>query len=151
MHYAPFFFPLDGVAHWNRLYGRRGFWQYQCVVPTQTMADAIASLLDAIASSGQGSFLAVLKTFGAMESPGLLSFPMPGATLALDFPNAGEQTLRLLGRLDSIVRESGGRLYAAKDGRIPKDMWTAGYPKLERFLGHIDAAFCSDFWRRVGE
>jgi len=75
----------------------------------------------------------------------------PQGSLALDFPNAGEQTLRLLGRLDSIVRESGGRLYAAKDGRIPKDMWTAGYPKLGRFLSHIDPAFCSDFWRRVGE
>ena len=67
LHYAPFFYPLDGVAHWNRLYGRRGFWQYQCVVPTPTMVDAIACLLDAIAASGQGSFLAVLKTFGAME------------------------------------------------------------------------------------
>ncbi len=150
LHYAPFFYPLDGVAHWNRLYGRRGFWQYQCVLPTPTMVDAIACLLDAIAASGQGSFLAVLKTFGAMESPGLLSFPMPGATLALDFPNAGEQTLRLLERLDSIVCEAGGRLYAAKDGRLPKDMWTAGYPNLGRFLNHVDPAFCSDFWRRVG-
>lgn len=148
-HYSRFFHPLDGVADWNRLYGGKGFWQYQCVVPPPTMKGAIAALLDELAASGQGSFLAVLKTFGAVPSPGMLSFPMEGATLALDFPNRGASTLDLFSRLDAIVREAGGRLYAAKDGRIPKDMFAAGYPGLERFLPHADPRFSSDFWRRV--
>ncbi len=148
-HYGAFFHPLDSIANWNRLYGRNGFWQYQCAVPTRSMKESIAALLQAIADSGQGSFLSVLKTFGPLVSPGLLSFPMEGATLALDFPNRGAKTLALLARLDAIVREANGRLYAAKDGRIPKEMWAAGYPELERFLVHADPHFASDFWRRV--
>ena len=148
-HYSSFFHPLDGIANWNRLYGRRGLRQYQCVVPPSTMKDAIAKLLKEIARSGQGSFLAVLKTFGEISSPGMLSFPMEGATLALDFPNRGEKTLELLSRLDEIVREADGRLYAAKDGRVPQEMWSAGYPDFEPFTSHIDPAFSSDFWRRV--
>lgn len=83
--------------------------------------DAIGEMLDAIASSGQGSFLAVLKNFGDRPTPGLLSFPMPGTTLALDFPNHGASTLALFERLDAIVRAAGGRLYAAKDARMPGD------------------------------
>jgi len=148
-HYASFFHPLDSVANWNRLYGPQGLWQYQCVVPPATMKDAIAALLAEIARSGQGSFLAVLKTFGDIRSPGLLSFPMEGATLALDFANRGERTLALLARLDAIVRQAKGRLYAAKDGRIPKQMWGEGYPNLDRFIPCLDKAFASDFWRRV--
>ena len=147
-HYSQFFYPLDSIANWNRLYGRRGFWQYQCAVPVPTMKDAVGALLQEIASSGQGSFLAVLKTFGSLPSPGMLSFPMEGATLALDFPNRGDSTLKLFSRLDTIVHEA-GRLYAAKDGRIPKDMWAAGYPALERFRPYADPHFSSDFWRRV--
>jgi L-gulonolactone oxidase len=148
-HYAPFFYPLDSIADWNRLYGHRGFWQYQCALPRQTMKDGIAAIMNEIARGGQGSFLSVLKTYGDLPSPGLLSFPMEGATLALDFPNCGEFTLKFFTRLDAIVRESHGRLYAAKDGRIPKDMWIAGYPNLPRFLPHLDPAVTSDFWRRV--
>ncbi len=148
-HYSQFFHPLDGVANWNRLYGRKGFWQYQCAVPQHSMKDAIACLLKEIALSGQGSFLAVLKTFGPLPSPGMLSFPMEGATLALDFPNRGEATLKLFSKLDAIVSEAGGRLYAAKDGRIPKKMWAEGYPELQRFIAHTDSRFTSDFWRRV--
>ncbi len=148
-HYSQFFHPLDSIGSWNRLYGRRGFYQYQCVVPPPVMKDAIPALLNEIAASGQGSFLAVLKTCGPRPSPGMLSFPMEGATLALDFPNRGDRTLKLFARLDKIVAEAGGRLYAAKDGRIPKAMWAAGYPALERFLPHVDPKFSSDFWRRV--
>ena len=149
LHYAPFFYPLDSIAHWNRLYGRRGFWQYQCVVPRRTMKDGIKAIMSEITRSAQGSFLGVLKTCGDIQSPGLLSFPMEGTTLALDFQNCGEPTLKLLSRLDAIVRDTNGRLYAAKDGRIPKDMWIAGYPRLERFFPHVDRAIASDFWRRV--
>jgi FAD/FMN-containing dehydrogenase len=149
-HYGPFLHPLDAIADWNRLYGRAGFRQYQCVLPTATMRDAIAALIKEISRSGEGSFLTVLKTFGAVPSPGLLSFPMAGATLALDFRNRGAATLRLFERLDAIVRAAEGRLYAAKDGRIPVEMWRRGYPKLERFIPHVDPAFASDFWRHVG-
>jgi FAD/FMN-containing dehydrogenase len=149
LHYSQFFHPLDAIANWNRLYGRHGFWQYQCIVPPSTMKDAIAALLDEIASSGQASFLAVLKTCGPLPSPGMLSFPMEGATLALDFPNRGAVTDKLFSRLDAIVVEAKGRLYPAKDGRIPKAAWARGYPNVGRFVSHIDQRFSSDFWRRV--
>jgi FAD/FMN-containing dehydrogenase len=149
MHYGSFFHPLDAIADWNRLYGRNGFWQYQCVLPPASMKEGIAALLQEISADGEGSFLAVLKTFGDVPSPGLLSFPMPGATLALDFPNRGKSTLRLLSRLDAIVRDSSGRLYAAKDGRMPASIWRAGYPALDQFTRHIDPKLCSDFWRRL--
>lgn len=147
-HYASALYPLDAIGQWNRLYGARGFYQYQCVVPPETAPDAVASLLDQIARSGQGSFLAVLKTFGAKTSPGLMSFPMPGATLALDFPNLGDKTHALFGRLDDILRQAGGRLYPAKDGRMPPAMLRAGYPNLERFAQLRDPRFSSSFWRR---
>lgn len=149
LHYSSVFYPLDGIADWNRLYGRRGFYQYQCVVPPDAARDAVRAMLGVIAESGEGSFLAVLKTFGATQSPGLLSFPTEGATLALDFANRGDRTLRLLGRLDAIVAEAGGRLYPAKDGRMPAAMLQAGYPGWRAFAAHVDPALSSAFWRRV--
>lgn len=149
MHHVPYFYPLDAIAHWNRIYGRAGFYQYQCVVPPSTMRDAIDVLLRRVARSGQGSFLAVLKTFGNRPSAGLLSFPRPGATLALDFPNRGSSTQRLFDDLDAVVREAGGALYPAKDARMPPRMFAAGYPEADRFEPFIDPGFGSDFWRRV--
>lgn len=149
VHYDPLFFPLDSIANWNRLYGAGGMYQYQCVVPSPAAADSIRELVRQIARSGAGSFLAVLKTFGGLESPGMLSFPVRGTTLALDFRNQGDVTLALFERLDSVVREAGGRLYPAKDGRLPRSMLAAGYPNLERFRQHVDFGFSSGFWRRV--
>jgi FAD/FMN-containing dehydrogenase len=149
MPYNPFFYPLDAVEGWNRLYGRRGFYQYQSVVPTAHAAAATTEMLRTIAQAGQGSFLAVLKTFGDVPSPGLLSFPLKGTTLALDFANRGLSTLSLLDKLDAIVREAGGRLYPAKDGRLPSAMFHAGYPALEQFRTHIDPGMSSTFWRRM--
>lgn len=148
MHYAPFFYPLDSIAHWNRLYGRQGFFQYQFVLPLAARA-ALAEILRDIAASGQGSFLAVLKTFGAAQSPGLLSFPMAGVTLALDFPNRGKRTLALFDRLDAIVGATGGRLYAAKDARMSGEFFRRSNPRLDEFLPFIDPKFSSDFARRV--
>jgi FAD/FMN-containing dehydrogenase len=148
-HYVPYFYPLDALAHWNRIYGRRGFYQYQCVVPPACMRDAMAELLRRIARSGQGSFLAVLKTFGSLPSLGLLSFARPGATLALDFPNRGQATLRLFEQLDAVVREAGGAIYAAKDARMPPSMFRLGYPRAQEFSRFVDPRFGSDFWRRV--
>jgi FAD/FMN-containing dehydrogenase len=149
MSYDPFFYPLDAVGGWNRLYGPRGFYQYQSVVPPAVAADATAEMLRTISDAGQGSFLAVLKTFGDAVSPGLLSFPIKGTTLALDFANRGGPTLWLLDRLDAIVREAGGRLYPAKDGRLPPAMFMAGYPALDQFTTHLDPGMSSTFWRRM--
>ena len=149
VHYEPFFYPLDAVGDWNRIYGRRGFFQYQFVVPHEDGHGAIRELLDRIATSGEASFLAVLKTFGDLESPGLLSFPMPGVTLALDFPNRGERTRRLFRALDALVREAGGRLYPAKDACMTAADFQRFYPAWEVFQEHVDPAFSSSFWRRV--
>lgn len=147
--YEPFFYPLDRIGRWNQLYGRRGFYQYQSVVPPEAARDATRAMLEAISAAGEGSFLAVLKTFGDRPSPGMLSFPRPGTTLALDFANRGASTLKLMDRLDAIVREAGGRLYPAKDGRISAAMFRAGYPDWEDFARHVDPSFSSAFWRRV--
>jgi FAD/FMN-containing dehydrogenase len=110
-HHRPFFFPLDSVRDWNRIYGRGGFYQYQCVVPEPAQEAATRALLKTVSAQGSASFLAVLKTFGPRGSPGLLSFPMAGTTLALDFPNRDADTLRLFDELDAIVASAGGRLY----------------------------------------
>jgi FAD/FMN-containing dehydrogenase len=145
-HYKPFFFPLDGVEHWNRIYGARGFFQFQCVVPR---LDTISSLLQRIAASGAGSFLSVLKTFGAKESPGMLSFPRPGFTVALDFANRGPGTVALLTALEREVREAGGALYPAKDALMSRETFAQSAPRLSEFAPHVDPAFSSSFWRRV--
>lgn len=149
--FAPFFFPLDGILHWNRLYGPRGLYQYQCVVPTEAGLQATGALLEAIARSGLGSFLAVLKMFGSLTSPGMLSFPREGITLALDFPNRGERLEKLFIELDAIVADAGGRLYPAKDGRMPGALFRSGYPRWQEFARHIDPRCSSSFWRRVME
>jgi L-gulonolactone oxidase len=145
----PFFYPLDAIGRWNRMYGKSGMYQYQSVVPPSVQVDATTEMLKAISRSGQGSFLAVLKTFGSQASPGLLSFPREGTTLALDFPNRGQATLDLLDRLDAIVLEAGGRLYPAKDGRMSSRMFKASYPAWRDFVKHVDAGFSSHFWERV--
>jgi len=151
VHCLPYFYPLDNLLHWNRIYGPRGFYQYQCAVPRAVQREATAALLGAIRASGQGSFLAVLKTFGDAASPGMLSYPLAGANLALDFPNGGAATLALFERLDAIVAEAGGRLYPAKDARMPGALFRAGYPRWQEFSQHVDPKFSSNFWRRVME
>jgi FAD/FMN-containing dehydrogenase len=148
-HYAPFFYPLDGVNRWNRIYGKAGFYQYQCVIPRSAGPDPMEEILRRIARSGQASFLAVLKVFGDQAPPGLLSFPRAGMTLALDFPNRGASTLALFEDLDDIVRNAGGRLYPAKDARMRPEDFRKGYPELEKFNTYLDPAFSSDFWKRM--
>ncbi len=150
-HYEPFFYPLDAIHRWNRIYGRRGFLQYQCVLPREVQREGIREILTRIARSGNASFLAVLKEFGDVPSPGLLSFPRPGVTLALDLPFTGPATLGLLDDLDRLVLEAGGALYPAKDARMAPEVFRASYPALEAFLPHRDPAFSSSFWRRVSQ
>jgi FAD/FMN-containing dehydrogenase len=150
-HYDPFFYPLDAVHHWNRIYGKRGFLQWQCVVPFTGASgeDAIRAILNEISRSGMGSFLAVLKTFGNIPSLGLMSFPKEGVTLALDFPNSGTRLFRLLERLDHITREVRGSVYIAKDARMSGDSFRVFYPRADEFTRYIDPSFSSSFWRRV--
>lgn len=150
-HYRPFFYPLDALQQWNRIYGPRGFYQYQCVIPPERALAITKRLLEAIATSGMGSFLAVLKQFGSVPSRGLLSFPMQGTTLALDFPNQGPKLHQLFAVLDRIVLEAGGRLYPAKDGRMTANMFKAGYPNWSDFLQFVDPRLSSGMWRRVME
>ena len=147
--YEPFFYPLDRILNWNRIYGSRGFQQYQCAIPENNAATATRELLDAIAGAHSGSFLAVLKRFGNVASPGLLSFPMPGITLALDFPQKGEITARLFARLDSIVRTAGGRLYPAKDAHMSGADFRDFYPAWERLEALRDPVLSSRFWQRA--
>lgn len=148
VHYEPFLYPLDGIGEWNRLYGPHGFYQYQCVVPPEPGPQAVRDMLDAIAQAREGSILAVLKTFGDRRAPGLLSFVQPGITLALDFRNS-PGVLSLFERLDAIVRAAGGRLYPAKDARMPREMFEAGYPRLPEFLPYRDPGMSSAMSRRL--
>jgi FAD/FMN-containing dehydrogenase len=149
VHYEPFFHPLDNVKNWNRIYGPKGFYQYQSVVPRAAGKEAVLAMLDAISRSGEGSFLAVLKTFGNRPSVGMMGFPMPGVTLALDFPNKGAKTVALLRSLDDIVRSAGGRIYAAKDASMPRDLFEQGYPRLKEFLQYRDPGISSAMSRRL--
>lgn len=146
--YQPFFYPLDAILEWKRLYGKRGFLQYQFVVP-YTDHRVITEILQTIAQSGLSSFLAVLKTFGDLGSPGILSFPRPGVTLALDFPIKGAHTFELLERLDNMVSEAQGVVYPCKDARLSAHHFQAYYPQWNELAKYLDPRFSSSFWRRV--
>jgi FAD/FMN-containing dehydrogenase len=146
--YAPFFFPLDAIDDWGRLYGPDGFLQYQCVVP---LADGrvIHEIFERMTRSREAASLAVLKRFGDVPSPGLLSFPRPGLTLAVDFALRGPRTLALLEELDQVVRDAGGAVYPAKDARMSPESFRRFFPQWERFAVQVDPRFSSSFWRRV--
>ena len=150
-HYQPFMFPLDAVNKWNRVYGRRGFFQYQCVFPRKDSKYGTEEVLKIIRKSNEKSYLGVVKNFGDIESKGILSFTRPGTTLALDFPNKGEDTLNLFRKLDSIVTELKGALYPAKDARMSGEIFRASFPRYEEFSKFIDPKFSSSFWERVSE
>ncbi|WP_430227319.1 FAD-binding oxidoreductase [Paraburkholderia tropica] len=147
--YDAYFYPLDSLLEWNRIYGRRGFQQYQCVVPPEAAREATREILDAIAASGTGSFLAVLKRCGDIRSPGLLSFPREGTSLALDFPQRDAQNARLFARLDAIVSAARGRLYPAKDAHMSGADFRAAYPRWQQLENLRDPAMLSRFWERT--
>ncbi|HEX5484116.1 MAG TPA: D-arabinono-1,4-lactone oxidase, partial [Terriglobia bacterium] len=131
VHFEKFFYPLDAVENWNRLYGKRGFVQYQVALPLEKGRECLVALLERLAQSGRASFLAVLKRFGEGNS-GLLSFPIKGYTLALDLPYSREM-IAFLQELDKEVVRYGGRIYLAKDAVQTPETFAAGYPRLKEF------------------
>ena len=148
-----FFHPLDGIRNWNRVYGPGGFRQYQYVVPFG-QEDAVRRSFELVSRERAPSFVTVLKRFGPAD-PGLLSFPLAGWTLALDFPARTPGLARLLGRLDRLVVEAGGRVYLAKDSRVPAGVLAEMYPRLAEFRklrAEFDPAgiLASDLSRRLG-
>lgn len=152
--YEQFFYPLDSIRHWNRMYGKRGFVQYQAVFPPETSRDGLVKLLEQLSASGAASFLAVLKTFGP-QNQGMLSFPRAGQTLALDLPNTGESLLQLVRELDKTVLDHGGRVYLAKDACLDRAAFEAMYPRLAEFKAvkaRLDPQnrFASSQSRRLG-
>jgi decaprenylphospho-beta-D-ribofuranose 2-oxidase len=152
--YEPFFYPLDSVQHWNRIYGRRGFVQYQALLPIESSKAGIRRLLEEIAAARTASFLAVLKRTGDAD-PGMLSFCEPGITLALDLPNTGDSLRELIARLDAIVLEHSGRLYLAKDALSSAATFARMYPRLDEFRqvrSRLDpkGRFVSSQARRLG-
>lgn len=149
VHLDPYFYPLDRIHDWNRLYGHRGFQQFQCVIPDARAESGIASLLQAIARSGRASFLTVLKRCGDAASPGMLSFPMKGVSLAIDFPQSPQLETGLLPELDRIVHENDGRLYPAKDAHMTAKHFQSAYPAWRKVERLRDPVLMSAFWKRV--
>ncbi|MBZ9653209.1 FAD-binding oxidoreductase [Phyllobacterium lublinensis] len=147
--YRAFFYPLDQVTNWNRLYGRAGLYQHQSVIPEEEARKVIPQMLAATRDAGQSSFLTVLKRFGDARSRGILSFPQPGYTLTVDFPNRGVRTLRLLERLDQMTIDAGGRVNPYKDQRMSAAVFKAGFPEWQDLERQRDPAFISNFWART--
>lgn len=131
VHFDSFFYPLDSIRNWNRIYGKNGFTQYQFILPKESSFNGLERILDKISQSGKGSFLAVLKLYGK-ENENYLSFPIEGYSLALDF-KIEDGLFELLDELDEIVVECRGRIYLTKDVRVSKDTFEYGYPKIEKF------------------
>ncbi len=126
-----FFFPLDSIVDWNKMYGKKGFVQYQCVLPLENSYDGIKSILEKISAAKQGSFLAVLKRMGS-HNKNLLSFPLEGYSLALDF-KVSKKTFKLLDELDKVVNQCNGRLYLCKDARMSLETFNKGYDGVDEF------------------
>lgn len=148
-----FFYPLDAIGHWNRIYGKQGFTQYQFILPKEGSYKGLQEILSTIANSGRGSFLAVLKLYGKANE-NYLSFPMEGYSLALDF-KIEKGVFELLDKLDEIVVKYSGRIYLAKDVRVSREVFEKGYPQIDTFRqfrkSHgMDQIFRSLQSKRVG-
>lgn len=148
-HYQDFYYPLDRISHWNRIYGPKGFFQFQSVIPPVNAVAATEEILNVIKRSGEGSFLAVLKVFGTKPAAGLLSFARQGVTLALDFPNRDAKTIHLFESLHAIVLESGGAMNPSKDALMSRELFNAGFPQTSEFSKHRDPMCVSDLSRRL--
>jgi FAD/FMN-containing dehydrogenase len=142
--FDPFFYPLDAVSNWNAIYGSKGFLQYQFVMP-----GSVGEVLDRVAQSKLASFLTVIKRFGPLPSPGLMSFPREGTTVCFDFAEGAPRLRPLLDELDRIVLDGGGAVYPAKDSRMSASTFRRSFPQFETFAQFVDPRFSSTFWRRV--
>jgi FAD/FMN-containing dehydrogenase len=149
VHYQDFYYPLDRISKWNRIYGPKGFFQFQSVIPPSNALAATEEILNVIKRSGEGSFLAVLKVFGTKPGAGLLSFARQGVTLALDFPNRGAKTIHLFESLHGIVLEAGGAMNPSKDALMSRELFNAGFPQSSEFSKYRDPMCVSDFSRRL--
>ncbi len=147
--YNTFFFPLDRIENWNALYGKKGFLQWQAVVPREATRYLFHLMQKTMAESRIVPALTVIKNFGARHSGGLLSFPIEGTTFALDFPAAPKKLFPLLDSWDAAVADLGGRLYPAKDSRMQPEIFRKTYPLLDDFLALKDPGLSSSFWRRI--
>jgi FAD/FMN-containing dehydrogenase len=147
--YEPFFYPLDKVLHWNRMYGKNGLVQFQYAIPWEHAKEGTIAILHEIAKSGLASFLAVLKAFGEIPSLGMMSFPYAGIMFALDFPIKDNLTFPLLQRLGDMTLEFGGRLYPAKDAAMTAPQFQTFYPQWQHFAQYRDPMLTSSFWERV--
>ncbi|KSV95215.1 FAD-binding oxidoreductase [Sinorhizobium sp. GL28] len=147
--WTSYFYPLDAIGAWNRLYGPRGLYQHQSVYPAERAPAITAQLMETARKAGHASFLTVLKRFGDIGSRGVLSFPRPGFTLTLDFANQGERTVKLLDALDSIVVEAGGAVNPYKDARMSPQVFEMSFPSWRRLEALRDPALVSNFWKRT--
>ncbi|MFH2060974.1 MAG: FAD-binding oxidoreductase [Pseudomonadota bacterium] len=148
-----FFYPLDAINNWNRIYGKNGFIQYQFILPKKSSFSGLNEMLRSISDSGRGSFLAVLKLYGPAND-NYLSFPMEGYSLALDF-KIEKGLFQFLDKLDEIVLSHGGRIYLAKDARVSKKIFEQGYPGIDKFRAlrkeySMDEKFNSLQSKRIG-
>lgn len=150
-HYESFFYPLDHIDHWNFLYGPKGFLQFQCVIPENPRLEGIREMFRIISRYNECSAVSVLKLFGDITSSGMLSFPRPGVTLAMDFAHRGRETLKMFADLESIVLEHHGAIYPAKDATMSPKAFLQFFPRMHSFAKFIDPKFSSNFWRRVSQ
>ncbi len=148
-YYRSFFFPLDFIKNWNKAYGKKGFYQYQFVVPIKNSKNILLEVIDIVSLFNQRPVLSVLKTFGKIESKGMMSFPFNGLTLAMDFQNKGNRTLEMLDELDKIILRNNGRVYIAKDCRMQKESFNKFYVNFNKFSKFIDPNFSSTFLERM--
>ncbi|WP_334319409.1 FAD-binding oxidoreductase [Termitidicoccus mucosus] len=148
-HYSQFFYPLDVVKNWHRVYGAPGFFEAQIVLPPDVAKEALREIFKQAARFGQGAFLVVLKKLGSIRSPGLMSFPRPGVTLGIDFPNKGERTKKLFTEIFRIGLDTGAAFNPGKDALMPPECFAKTCPNLESFSAFIDPAFSSNAWRRL--
>ena len=148
-HYRKFFFPLDSIKNWNKAYGKKGFYQYQFVVPREYAYEVLNDVIKTFKFYNQKPVLGVLKTFGKIKSVGMLSFPVDGVTLAIDIQNKGTTTLKMLENLDSIIIKAGGRLYPAKDARMSEETFYKSFLNFYEFKKFIDPLFDSSFLKRI--
>lgn len=147
--FEPYFYPLDMINGWEKAYGKNGFLQHQFVLPYDNCKKNMQQIFEVIVNSGMSSFLTVLKSFGDAKSPGMLSFPKKGITLAIDYRMEGNKTLELLNKIDKLVSKNNGRLYPGKDARMSREHFHQFYPNFGEFQSYKDSNFSSSFYRRI--